>query len=177
MKEKMTTASHDDHVTTSFMEEDGATSGDVPVIISDLTEAIPVETKNSVESCDDYVIVPDMLSSTPIGSAHSNDLLDTLTPKVFPNIVPQMIKVEDGTTPPQLRRSPQIDSLSCDSCDTDDLMNDRLEEQQPLQMIFEKEEQKVDSYPWNKPVVQQEEDPLITIALISRRSRYRAGRY
>lgn len=171
-------------------------SHDEPLMKTIEQEDIPLikENQSDIMSCHDNLLgseasdevnpLPDKLDQT-----HSSN--SSPTPQGSPQIPHYSLIKSDDATPQVKRKSPRhsSDNQSHDSiasCDTDDLMNERFEG-----LPYESIEKNVEDIDGNKSgednvhrkklfvpnddELNEEGLPTLTMALVSRRSRYRAG--
>ncbi len=174
------------HITESIQEvcvlPDGGNHGNT------VQSSSPINTRQSAP-----ILIPDKLSSSPtkpqsttqLINNNSNDLI-TLTPLATPtnstisSTTPSLSsKSRDSSPIKSINKSHDVTSIA--SCDTDEWIDNELE-QKSTQHLEEKEGPPPPpcNDKWSKGMTKNvqwtpEGIPLITIALISRRSRHRAG--
>lgn len=171
-------------------------SPDEPLMKTIKQEDIPVikENQSDIVSCHDNLLDSEPSNEVyplPDKPDHTHSSNSTPTPQGSPQIPHYSLIKSDDATPQVKHRSPRnsSDNQSHDSnasCDTDDLMNERFEG-----LPYESIEKKVedidgnksgeDNVHWKKLFVPNDDElneeglPTLTMALVSRRSRYRAG--
>lgn len=140
-----------------------------------LAAAKEVSLESSVSTTVDTIQV---LTDTSLLECNQ-DVLTASTPQSSPNNVFTTREQNNEAQPEESTGA--VDNVSFHSCDTDDLMNERFEgvslEDTTTNDTKDKSE---NALPWPKDQLQMEEPvdeelPLITMAVISRRNHYRAG--
>ena len=196
--------SHDSHVTTTSLSEEPPQEGVASVIqmqnllpkneeYTPPREGVAISYKERSaedENEADYCLLPCSYSSTPLASSLPNELTETLTPSYISHAKPIINAASSSQTDAVSSQthtiSSQIDTVSSHtdavSSQTDtvssqidtvfsdsDLMNATLEESNDSKTTLNERKRKGDEVDF------ESDTPTITMAIISRRSRYRAG--